>query len=693
MKKIRFGIVVLLFALAFSVIYIGRVITRAATVDITGPTVSSISIANHNYKPGDKVTFSIDVEDDVSGIGGIYLAYSGRTDLTRGFVQRASLISGNKWSITLPINAMAQTYRLAEIMAEDNAGNLKRYSNEVPTDVQYNYLSWDMDLNISAGSAETDPPVVTEVTINKTELKPGEKAIVTAKITDSSIIKSAAVVFREVGKIEASPIITEITYDANSGYYKGTITAPNVQKTFELDTVSSQDIYDNSSMYISTGVDTGACVPEAHQFCTLTPIILKINGTVADDAAPSISKVYFDKAKVSAPSTIKAYIKASDDVSGLYQTATMFVSKLSSEGGIIFNSEISHYGANMSLNSATGLYEGVFDISQYNEAGAYAVSSITMKDNAGNEKTYNFKDLPNSPISFQIIKSLNVDLTTGVSVKDVVAKIKAAADYSTIMIDSTSSAKITKDIFDAIKDTNKSIYIETQGIQWVLNGKDIVNSKDIDVSTTIQMISQEDKYNISDILDKAIVITFAENGELPGKTLIRVKADYAFRNYIGIEGLKVYYYDEDSKNFVEVDLANALTDDGFYEFYISHNSTYVITNKAPAAKYISKTNFADLSLNDKATATEKIAAQKVVEANNMRSYLVYGGLGLVMVAILTIVIIKKKKSKGGKVVETVSEASDIPVDSNPGVSPEDVIGDDVDQDKSEASDNENSGEI
>lgn len=640
-NKCLLAVAIMAMVLSVNIFAINKL--HATTTDTQGPTIHSISIDRHNFNPGNKVALNFDIEDDISGINYVYLGYydgSNRVDI------RANYSSG-AWSINIPQNMKAGTYELETISATDNAGNSTLCATYmINTDSKFQLLTWNMDLVISVSSSDTEPPVVSEVIADKTDVSPGEIVTLKAKITDNSsgVKPSATLGLKEVG-VRLGITWINMTYDSESGYHVGKYTAKNVTKSYELNEVIAYDNYDNRSIYFVKGINEGSCIPTSNQFCALDSLVINVTGGAEDNNAPIASKVYFGKDKVSAPSTITAYIKASDDVSGLSGKASLVVGRLQDDGTIAVNSSLGAIlSDNMTYNSDTGLYEGRFNVDQYNTVGKYIVTYISLEDNAGNEATYKTEELPDPPASFEIVDSLIIDLVTSTSVKDVAQKIQGVKDYANIMIDSTNNSKISKEIFGAIKGTNKTIYIETAGIQWVFNGKDITTLKDIDVTTSIKMISEEDTYDISGIFDKAIVVSFAENGELPGRALVRLKADYAFRNYIGIKDLMVYYFNEDSKNFSQVKLSTTMTENGFYEFYINHNSSYVITNKKPDDKYISK-DLSDLALNDSSVVS---ANSPVSILGNLSKYLPYIGIGLVAIAIAVVFIIKKKnlESKG-----------------------------------------------
>jgi hypothetical protein len=148
-------------------------------------------------------------------------------------------------------------------------------------------------------------------------------------------------------------------------------------------------------------------------------------------------------------------------------------------------------------------------------------------------------------------------------------------------------------VFTALAGTDKTATFTSEGISWQFNGSDIKsdNVKDIDLSVSVSKLSeenQEDKDTIDKITDEveedksALVLHFANNGTLPGKATIRVKADYALRQYLGTTGLKLYYFDTTENKLVLVNTNVTLEDDNII-FAIEHCSYYVIVGKSTSS--------------------------------------------------------------------------------------------------------------
>ena len=141
---------------------------------------------------------------------------------------------------------------------------------------------------------------------------------------------------------------------------------------------------------------------------------------------------------------------------------------------------------------------------------------------------------------------------------------------------------------------------------------------------------------MKDYIDKSVVILFKDNGELPGISTIRIKLDYVFRSYIGNK-IYVYYYDENSKFEDVTGKELEISENGYFEFNIKHNSTYIMSSNKPDSKYISESK-----------ELVKINTDIKEKKDNVDYKLIYISLLVVAVLIIVIAIIinlnnKKKK--------------------------------------------------
>ena len=144
------------------------------------------------------------------------------------------------------------------------------------------------------------------------------------------------------------------------------------------------------------------------------------------------------------------------------------------------------------------------------------------------------------------------------------------------------------------------------------------------------------RYNDYDIDMFKLYIDKATNDELDNEIYIDFNLKhYPLRDYLGIENLFVYHYiNEDNILFNRVAKNISMTEDGYLEFYVDHNSTFVIASHEVDSKYVSD-SVDDLALNDSTLSS----------TSKDKNILMYCILACVLVVLIFIFIVKSKKKK------------------------------------------------
>lgn len=640
---------ILLVIITFMASLLGVLMVYAATLDITPPVLKSISLKEKTewYKPGDKVYLNLDAYDDISGIKRVTLYYTNvqdwfneTLDSKDGLGFYVTDINTNPY-IEIPNGLKPGEWELTEVSLIDGAGNQVQYyinNNDyllLPYQQTGLKLNWDMKLNINSSPALFELPVLRSLTNPNKTYKIGETITINAELQATNGVYEAQALYKN---IDNNSSITINLLNTSGSKFVGSYIIPNyLDGTFEFDSII---IWGNNSAKAIYVPKNSNYIASHTLLKTLDDFDFSISGGSIDNEAPYLGVVNLDKSEVNAPSLIKVHFKVSEDFSGvdIVQLAFAKLNKLEASSWV-----------QLSYNEKTFEYEGILNINQYYESGTYVITEIQLSDKAGNIRQYvldeyqkysikltNSVKEPLKKMTFEVVQPIMIGLTSSTISKDLLDKINKAKDGSNIFIDSTNNAIISKDIFEAIKGTNKTIYIESNGIQWVFNGKDIKDIrdiKDIDVKVNIGILDNATSYvPLIEMLDKALVINFANNGKLPGVVLVRIKIDYALSEYLGIEELKAYHYNPDTRLFDRVAKGINITDDGYLEFYISHNSTFVILDKEPNSKYISDDE-SMLNLNE----------DKAIDNNNSdnKIYLTIGIITIIVLLIGALLFIKR----------------------------------------------------
>ena len=245
------------------------------------------------------------------------------------------------------------------------------------------------------------------------------------------------------------------------------------------------------------------------------------------------------------------------------------------------------------LNTA----EPYFVVPFTTSAGAYNLDYAILKDKDGNEYQYrkgedyytikHFDFNSTLTVENQIAEGNLLNLDNSKITADIIEKIKELDSNIVIEINAEEAPIVSKELFDAIQNSNKTLIFKYKDLEWTFNGLDIKNPKMIDVSTNIYNVNKDEK--ISSKVQNGFVLDFAANNELPGKCLIKVYNSDTISKIINKDNANIYYYNEETDKFEVIKLNAEYNTNGYYEFYISHNSKYVVTTDKIDSEYVTET--------------------------------------------------------------------------------------------------------
>jgi len=667
-RKIGFGLI--LFLLIFSVS-----VVHAVTTDTKGPTVKTLNFFEKGaLKPGQRVNLSTDLTDDVSGVDKAYLwvtrikvnsdKYYGNVEDMNQALQ-VMYDEKNTPYVVIPDNYIGGSYYIREIDLFDKEGNRSWYYTKDQmqfyhemfdyvksslVDPNMSFDDWldkmtsnfepersniSVKFTIEAPETDDEAPYVAAFNMGDQKVNYGDSYSFTLKVDDDSKKE----IYISVGL--SNGVSMHQYFDVSKGSIATFNYEPYVHKTIgkiTIDYVILEDVYGNTAFYLRDNYKGNLAVDYYKNICKYCDSLNEnltfevIDDGSKDDEKPVLKDVKINKSEFPIPSFAKIELTATDN------------KKLADEAYVTFKSDNKELTATLYLND-DNVYRGELEISQYAEVGEYKLTDVSLGDAAGNgvlycNYDYKYKDEDlDIDLGFKLTSKFTPDVTTSNSDKNMLQIIHDAKDDAVIAIDATGDPVILKYIFEEIKGTNKTIHIESNGIEWIFNGKDIENVKNVDTSLNVYYDYNYNDFN-SDSLEKALILDFADNGELPGVATVRIKLDYALRDYIG-ENVYVYYYDkDDEKMFVDIlgDSIN-LNDNGWFEFKINHNSAYVLTNKKPDEKYIKE----DKEL---IKANEELVGKKEEgkPLSKTASYIIVGVI-VILVAVGSFIHLRKKSKK------------------------------------------------
>ena len=389
-----------------------------------------------------------------------------------------------------------------------------------------------------------------------------------------------------------------------------------------------------------------------------------------DKTAPIVNSITIDKTEITKPGIIKLTFDITEEETGLSMLDVRF---MSSDLTVVDYSIPANGINNFEINPAkyTGKFSVTYNIPSNYLANDIQVGVVNVSDNAGNKRMYwnsfevlkddkgyylnDFDDntkkcyLLNEPV---LVKDeFDVDFQYHASNPNTAKKLSEMAEGKTGMITYDDKSHVAKkEWFDAIKGKNKSIVFSNNAIQWRFNGKDITGAtKNIDLKADLSKVSGATYGNDNDVLK----IDFADNGQLPGKTTMRIKSDYIYELF-RLRGTAYLYYVNGTNASLESTNLKTIVDgtDHWCEFPITHNSTYVVSSQK--VKMHNEKSVKTVTVNT-ATVSKKTIDKAIKKAGGSEKYVAKIILGKKVSCIkaktfskykkLTVIEVKTKKLK------------------------------------------------
>lgn len=231
--------------------------------------------------------------------------------------------------------------------------------------------------------------------------------------------------------------------------------------------------------------------------------------------------------------------------------------------------------------------------------------------------------------------------------------VKAIKNTSlkTVFVDAANNKKVEKTVFDAIKNIDKSITFIQDKIQWTFNGKNLNGDiKDIDLSVNIAPLKNTSSHNKAAIGDKingsdALVISFAENGKLPGSAKVKIKLDSNWLSGKNKNNLFVYYYNESENKIELIDKSLKTDENDCIEFSITHNSDYFVVDKELQAA-INNTSNATTDKKSEITADKKSDTSSILpKTGSLFDFKFTQAIGIISILIGSLFIIIENRRK------------------------------------------------
>ena len=353
-------------------------------------------------------------------------------------------------------------------------------------------------------------------------------------------------------KIDWSNSINGVVYGELSGYghncvfskqetgkYEAQITIPNKYIKYYMLSIRLQDGMGNYVNYTYREDELKEVYGNNNYVHLDTNLDLTPTNYEKDTTAPVLKEFLHNKTIMQTPALLETTIKVEEKESlcnfvvgraffrnedGTFNKAISILRKTASDGTVLPNE-----------------HSAKLEFSRYENPGEIYVYRVELIDDAGNTSYYSIED---GTLEKQVIKVISDEtkytLETSNRTEDYIQQIAQLPEGSTVLCNIATNKIIKKELFDAIKGKDIKITFEdvygytynSKGIQWILNGKDIVNeTKDIDMTVNMWVRSY-----CPYLLDDYKFPEYKDGEKVYEEYQIEVLTDYF--NYLKTKGYK-----------------------------------------------------------------------------------------------------------------------------------------------------------
>ena len=215
-----------------------------------------------------------------------------------------------------------------------------------------------------ASMADTTPPELKGLEFDQGTVEAGGTITITADVSDD--ISGVSIIFLNFkNQSSGKRVSAQLSDYDRTGIYKKTVEISQYEAAGEFK-LSSFEVQDYAGNYVYRDEQMGDIIP--NYFFTVTN-----DGTV-DTTPPELKGLEFDQGTVEAGGTITITADVSDDISGV---SIIFLNFKNQSSGKRVSAQLSDY-------DRTGIYKKTVEISQYEAAGEFKLSSFEVQDYAGN---------------------------------------------------------------------------------------------------------------------------------------------------------------------------------------------------------------------------------------------------------------------------------------------------------------------
>ncbi|PWL96471.1 MAG: hypothetical protein DBY07_00225 [Clostridiales bacterium] len=499
MKRRKFSLivaVVLVMVMSLgSLSYAGE--AKSDSEDTKVPILNSISMSINDLNPNEEFSFYADITDvSDTGIDRMELSWirEGTNGEGRNTVSLQTSGSSESKHSFLP-TMYRGNWLIKEVRVYNNNGQSMTYNREEDYE-----LIKTLDFTF-AGSDPTDTvaPVLKSIKVVDSDYKAPGEVTIEAKITDDkSSDVNAQISYSSQKPAKNSDNVYSSGYTLKKqpdGKYRTSIELPNRYAKQYCWGVRLEDNSGNVMNYSKYADILKEVYGDLENYVQFDMDVDLIPSNYAKDTTkPELVSFSYSQEELTPPTRLYTRLDLKDDESGFDSFC----------GWAYFKNEAATYENNIAIDvglDADGIAQDYYcaklDLSHYENPGKIYLDRIVIYDRAGNQMEYSVDKGTLKKEYVTVVPESEADqyvLKTNTLHQDYIEKIANCPEGSKVLCDISGKKIIPKEFFDKLKEKDitvvfEDIYGETYdktGIQWVVNGKDIVNeTKDIDMSVTL----------------------------------------------------------------------------------------------------------------------------------------------------------------------------------------------------------------
>jgi len=348
-------------------------------LDIQPPKIDSVSVDKKEARPGDVVTVTINVSDDISGVRFFnpyivkYYRDSSNTYRQKELDIKWKEVSKGVYEGQYIVGQYEENgvCNIEEIGIGDNASNYTfYYSSKIYKD-KINLMDFSSaDFSITETTPDFEAPKLASVAIDNTNVVPGNIATITVRVSDDVAGVGSCLVQlrRPSGELEniygneISEGIFKIQYLINQYAENG---------TYKIASISLSDKAGNNSSFYNSKLYS-----DKNSLMDFSLSDFTVNGAAPDLEPPELISVSKDIDTITQKNVGTLTIEATDNLSGIEKITAFY-----KVNGILYKTvDLTYEGNN--------IYRAYVGTSLYQQSGGYILDKVYLVDRAGRSVEY-----------------------------------------------------------------------------------------------------------------------------------------------------------------------------------------------------------------------------------------------------------------------------------------------------------------